>query len=54
MGAGLGIVIGTVIFAVTGNAAWIGIGIVFGAGLGIAFAAALSQLGRAGSDDDSR
>jgi len=34
-GAGLGIMVGTVLFALTENAAWIGIGISFGAGLGI-------------------
>ena len=50
MGAGLGIIIGTVVFALTENAAWIGIGIVFGAALGGVFGAAISRGGRANGD----
>jgi hypothetical protein len=33
-GTGIGIVVGTVVFAVTQNPIWIGIGLVFGAGIG--------------------
>ncbi len=38
-GAGLGLTIGIVVFALTQNAVWIGIGITFGAGLGIVIGA---------------
>jgi len=36
-GVGFGIVIGSVVFAITQNPVWIGIGIPFGAALGIVF-----------------
>ena len=45
-----GLVIGTVIFAATGNAAWIGIGLVVGA----AFGQALRWSGHGRSDDEPR
>ena len=49
---GLGIIIGTVIGALTDNVGvWIGIGIVFGAGIGTAIAAS-GIVGSAGQDEE--
>ena len=45
-GAGLGVIAGAVLFGVTQNPVWIGLGIPLGAGLGIVF-------GRAFGDDRS-
>ena len=50
LGRDRGLVIGTVIFAATGNAAWIGIGLVAGAAFGQALR--WSRHGR--SDDEPR
>ncbi len=47
-GAAIGIIVGTVVFAITQNPVWIGIGIPFGAALGIAFGRYLRRL-----DDNS-
>jgi NhaP-type Na+/H+ or K+/H+ antiporter len=47
-GAAIGIIVGTVVFAITQNPVWIGIGIPFGAALGFVFGRYLRRL-----DDDS-
>ncbi len=47
-GAAIGIIVGTVVFAITQNPVWIGIGIPFGAALGIVFGRYLRRL-----DDNS-
>lgn len=41
-GAGFGVALGTVVFAITGEAFWIAIGPAFGVALGAAFASARS------------
>ncbi len=47
-GASIGIMVGAVVFAITQNPVWIGIGIPFGAALGFVFGRYLRRL-----DDDS-
>jgi hypothetical protein len=47
-GAAIGIIVGSVVFAITQNPVWIGIGIPFGAAFGFAFGRYLRRL-----DDDS-
>jgi NhaP-type Na+/H+ or K+/H+ antiporter len=47
-GAAIGIIVGTVVFAITQNPVWIGIGIPFGAAFGFVFGRYLRRL-----DDDS-
>ena len=42
-GVGFGIVVGSVVFAITQNPVWIGVGIPFGAALGIAFGEVLQK-----------
>jgi len=47
-GAAIGIIVGAVVFAITQNPAWLGIGIPFGAAFGIVFGRYLRRL-----DDNS-
>ena len=42
-GVGFGIIVSSVVFAITQNPVWIGLGIPFGAALGIAFGEALQN-----------
>jgi|GEM_PF-3790165 len=42
-GVGFGIIVSSVVFAITQNPVWIGLGIPFGAALGIAFGEALQR-----------
>ncbi len=42
-GVGFGIIVGSVAFAITQNPIWVGLGIPFGAALGIAFGEALQK-----------
>lgn len=43
LGVALGIVVGSVVFAITQNPIWVGIGIPFGAALGIAYGEVIQE-----------
>jgi hypothetical protein len=50
IGAGFGVALGAIVFAVTGEVFWIGSGIAIGVGVGISIGAAMSNLEN--KDDD--